>query len=120
MAKAAKKKAKRNKMSARVSAKPKAASRAAKSAKKKTAKSSRSATRKSAVPKIDPLNRKNYGSVTPMLAVRDIRQAVDFYSKALGFTVRSVMDGPEGPLHAELRLRETTLMLSPSHDSKTA
>ena len=48
-----------------------------------------------------------------MLAVRDMRQAVDFYSKALGFTVRSLMDGPEGPIHAELRLRETTLMLSP-------
>jgi uncharacterized glyoxalase superfamily protein PhnB len=42
-----------------------------------------------------------------------MRQAVNFYSNALGFTVRSVMDGPEGPIHAELRFRETTLMLSP-------
>ena len=113
MAKAAKKKAKTNKKSARVSARPKAASRVAKPAKKKATKPSRPAARKTAFPKIDPLNRKNYGAVTPMLAVRDIRQAVDFYSKALGFTVRSVMDGPEGPIHAELRFRETTLMLSP-------
>jgi PhnB protein len=113
MAKAAKKKGKTNQKSARVSARPKAASRVAKSAKKIAKKPSRPAARKTAVPKIDPLNRKNYGAVTPMLAVRDIRQAVDFYSKALGFTVRSVMDGPEGPLHAELRLRETTLMLNP-------
>jgi PhnB protein len=113
MAKAAKKRAKTNKKSARVSAGPKVASRAAKPAKKKTAKSSRTAARKRVVPKIDPLNRKNYGAVTPMLAVRDVRQAVDFYSKALGFAVHSVMDGPEGPIHAELRLRETTLMLSP-------
>jgi PhnB protein len=113
MAKAAKKKAKTNKKSASISARSKAASRAAKSAKKIARKSSRPAARKTAVPKLDPLNRKNYGAVTPMLAVRDMRQAVDFYSKALGFTVRSVMDGPEGPIHAELRLRETTLMLSP-------
>jgi PhnB protein len=62
---------------------------------------------------MDPLNRKQYGAVTPILAVRDIRGAVDFYRTAFGFTVRSVMDGPEGPMHAELRLRDTTLMLSP-------
>jgi PhnB protein len=103
MAKATKKKAKSNKKSARVSAKPKAAARTAKPAKKKAAK----------VQKIDPLNRKNYGAVSPLLVVRDIRQAVEFYKNALGFAVRSVMDGPEGPVHAELRLRETTLMLSP-------
>jgi len=48
-----------------------------------------------------------------MLAVRDLRRAVDFYKNALGFTVRSMMDGPQGPIHAELRLRDTTLMLSP-------
>ena len=113
MAKATKKKAKVTKKSARVSSKPKASARSAKPAKKKAAKSSRPSVRKSAAPKIDPLNRKNYGAVTPMLAVRDIRGAVEFYKNALGFTVRSVMDGPEGPLHAELRLRETTLMLSP-------
>ncbi len=113
MAKAAKKKAKANRKSARISAKPKAATRTAKPAKKKISKSSRPTARKTAVPKIDPLNRKNYGAVTPLLAVRDIRRAVDFYANALGFTVRSVMDGPEGPIHAELRLRETTLMLSP-------
>jgi PhnB protein len=98
----AKKKAKSNKKSARVSAKPKAAARSAKPAKKKAKKV-----------KIDPLNRKNYGALTPLLAVRDVRQAVEFYKNALGFKVRSVMDGPEGPIHAELRLRDTTLMLSP-------
>ena len=120
MAKAAKKKAKTSKKSARVSAKPKAASRVAKPAKKKISKSSRPAARKTAVPKIDPLNRKNYGALTPMLTVRDIRQAVDFYSRALGFTVRSVMDGPEGAIHAELRLRETTLMLGPESQQQNS
>ena len=113
MAKAAKKKTTKNKKSARVSAKPQAATRSAKPAKKQAAKPSRSAARKPAGSKIDPLNRKQYGALTPMLAVRDIRRAVDFYKNALGFTVRSVMDGPQGPIHAELRLRDTTLMLSP-------
>lgn len=111
MAKAAKKKAKTMKKSARVSAKPKAAKRAAKPAKKSAMKPARSA--KKAVTKIDPLNRKNYGALTPMLTVRDMRRAIDFYSNALGFTVRSVMDSPQGPIHAELRLRDTTLMLGP-------
>ena len=48
-----------------------------------------------------------------MLAVRDVRRAVEFYKNVFGFSVRGVMDGPDGPLHAELRLRDTTLMLSP-------
>src|SRR6516225_5133192 len=100
MAKAAKKKTKPSKKSARVTAKPKAAAKSAKPAKKKAS-------------KIDPLNRKNYGALTPMLAVSDVRRAVDFYKRAFGFTVRGIMDTPQGPVHAELRLRDTTLMLSP-------
>jgi len=104
MAKAAKKKAKLSKKSAKVSAKTKSAA--------KSAKPARKAARKSAA-KIDPLNRKQYTALTPMLASSDIRRAADFYTKAFGFSVRGIMDGPQGPLHAELRLRETTLMLSP-------
>jgi len=111
MAKAVKKKAKSNKKSARVTAKPKAAARSAKPAKKKAAKPSTSAGKRAS--KIDPLNRKNYGALTPMLAVSDIRRAVDFYKRAFGFTVRGIMDSPQGAIHAELRLRDTTLMLSP-------
>jgi len=103
MAKAAKKK-KTSKKSARVAAKPKpkAAARSAKPAKK-------------AKSKIDPLNRKQYGAMTPMLAVRDVRRAAEFYKNAFGFTVRGVMDSPQGAIHAELRLRDTTLMLSPEN-----
>src|SRR4030095_1549402 len=102
MAKAAKKKSKANKKPARVTAKPKAAAKVAKPA-----------TKKSAARKIDPLNQKTYRSVTPLLSVSNVKRAVDFYTSALGFTVRSVMDTPQGILHAELTLRDTTLMLSP-------
>jgi uncharacterized glyoxalase superfamily protein PhnB len=64
--------------------------------------------------KIDPLNKKQYGAVTIMLTVTDLKAAMVFYQKAFGFTRRGVMNGPDGkPIHAELRLRDTTLMLGP-------
>ena len=62
--------------------------------------------------KTDPLNKKNYGAVSASLCVTDVKAAVAFYQKALGFTKRGVMNGPDGkPIHAELTLRGTTLML---------
>lgn len=64
--------------------------------------------------KIDPLNKKRYGSVTAILTVTDVKAAAAFYQKALGFTKRGIMNGPDGKaMHAELTLRGTTLMLGP-------
>ena len=64
--------------------------------------------------KIDPLNKKTYGAVSTMLTVSDIKAAVSFYQKAFGFAKRGIMNGPGGqPIHAELTLRGTTLMLGP-------
>src|SRR5438132_1272059 len=105
MAKAAKKKTKTSKKSARVTAKPKASAKSAKMAKKPA--------RKKSAPKIDPLNRKVYRSVTPMLSVADVRRAMNFYTQVFGFKAKAVMDTPQGIMHAELTLRDTTLMLSP-------
>jgi PhnB protein len=117
MAKAAKKKAKANKKSARITTKPKAAARSSAVSKKKAAKPTAPTVRKTAPAKIDPLNRKGYRSVTPMLSVSDMRRAMNFYTTALGFTVKQVMDSPQGPVHAELTFRDTTLMLGPeSHE----
>ncbi len=66
--------------------------------------------------KIDPLNKKNYGAVTAVLTVGDIKAAVSFYTKAFGFTKRGIMNGPDRkPIHAELTLRGTTLMLGPEN-----
>ena len=66
--------------------------------------------------KIDPLNKKNYGAVTAILTVADIKAAVSFYQKAFGFAKRGIMNGPDGkPMHAELTLRNTTLMLGPEN-----
>jgi uncharacterized glyoxalase superfamily protein PhnB len=38
---------------------------------------------------------------------------MNFYTAAFGFKVKAVMDSPSGVQHAELTLRDTTLMLSP-------
>ena len=64
--------------------------------------------------KIDPLNKKQYGAVTAMLTVVDVKAAAAFYQKALGFSKRGIMNGPDGKaVHAELTLRGTTLRLGP-------
>jgi PhnB protein len=71
--------------------------------------------------KIDPLNRKQYGAVSAMLTVADIKAAASFYQKAFGFTRRSLTMGPDGkPMHAELTLRGTTLMLGPENVDRGA
>ena len=64
--------------------------------------------------KIDPLNKKQYGAVTVSLTVSNIPGAIKFYQQAFGFAKRSVLKGPDGkPVHAELTLRGTTLMMGP-------
>jgi PhnB protein len=64
--------------------------------------------------KIDPLNKKAYGAVSAALTVADIPAAVGFYQKAFGFGKRGILHGPDGkPVHAELTLRGTVLMLGP-------
>ena len=64
--------------------------------------------------KIDPLNKKQYGAVTAMLTVADVKAAAAFYQKAFGFAKRGIMNGPDSKaIHAELTLRGTTLMLGP-------
>ena len=71
--------------------------------------------------KIDPLNRKQYTGINPMLIVADIKAAVGFYQKAFGFAKRGIMNGPDGkPMHAELKLRDSTLMLGPEMPQRGA
>src|SRR5215467_10511256 len=68
--------------------------------------------------KIDPLNKKAYGALSAMLTVSDIPAAVSFYQKAFGFSKRGIMNGPDGkPMHAELSLRGTVLMLGPENSA---
>jgi PhnB protein len=68
--------------------------------------------------RIDPLNKKQYSAVSAMLTVSDIPAAVSFYQKAFGFSKRAIMNGLDGkPIHAELTLRGTTLMLGPENSA---
>lgn len=68
--------------------------------------------------KIDPFNSKQYSAVSAALTVSDIPAAVSFYQKAFGFSKRAIMNGPDGrPMHAELTLRGTTLMLGPENQA---
>jgi PhnB protein len=69
--------------------------------------------------KIDPLNKRQYGAVTAILTVANIKAAASFYQKAFGFTSRSIMKGPDGKaIHADLNLRGTTLMLGPENPGR--
>jgi PhnB protein len=71
--------------------------------------------------KVDPLNRKMYGALTVSLTVSDVKAAVNFYQKAFGFEKRGIMNGPDRkPIHAELTLRGTTLMLGPEMPERNA
>ena len=64
--------------------------------------------------KIDPLNKKHISPVAASLCVTDVKAAATFYQKAFGFEKRGIMNGPDGkPIHAELNLRGTTIMLGP-------
>src|SRR5713226_10093321 len=67
--------------------------------------------------KVDPLNKKQYGAMSVSLTVSDVNAATKFYQKAFGFAKRGIMKGPDGkPVHAELTLRGTTLMLGPESE----
>lgn len=73
------------------------------------------------VARIDPLNRSQYTALTSMLIVKDVHQAIRYYADVFGFIVRGVMSGPDGnPLHAEMRARDTTLMLGPEMPERGA
>jgi len=70
---------------------------------------------------IDPLNRKNYGAISAMFTVTDVEKVYEFCQKALGFEGRGVMRGPDGkPMHAELKLRGSVLMLGPECPERQA
>lgn len=55
---------------------------------------------------------KGYTSVTPYLAVRGARQAIDFYVKAFGAKELSVFQDGDRIAHAELRIGDARLNLA--------
>src|SRR6185436_11888821 len=61
-----------------------------------------------------PITQKKLHRRPAALCVTDVKAATNFYQKAFGFQKRGIMNGPDGkPVHAELTIRGTTLMLGP-------
>jgi uncharacterized glyoxalase superfamily protein PhnB len=61
-----------------------------------------------------------YHTVTPMLTVREVDKAIDFYKRALGAEERMRFMGPDGKsiMHAELKVGDSIVMLGgeqPAH-----
>ncbi|MBI3603088.1 MAG: VOC family protein [Nitrospirae bacterium] len=54
-----------------------------------------------------------YHTLTPMLTVRDVDKAIDFYKRALGADERMRLPGPDGKsiMHAELKIGDSIIML---------
>lgn len=54
-----------------------------------------------------------YHSITPMLTVREVDKAIDFYKRALGAEQRTRFIGPDGKsiMHAELKIGDSVIML---------
>ena len=53
-----------------------------------------------------------FRSITPMLTVREVDKAVDFYQRALGAEERMRFSGPDGSImHAELKVGDSIIML---------
>ena len=54
-----------------------------------------------------------YHSVTPYLALRDAKAAIDFYKRAFGAELLMALDMPGGKVaHAEIRIGDSILMMS--------
>ncbi|MEW6543104.1 MAG: VOC family protein [Nitrospirota bacterium] len=54
-----------------------------------------------------------YHTVTPMLTVREVDKAIDFYKRALGAEERMRFPGPDGKsiMHAEIKIGNSVIML---------
>jgi len=60
-----------------------------------------------------PYKPPGYHSVTPYLALRGARAAIDFYARAFGAELVLKLDLPDGTIaHAEIRIGDSVLMLA--------
>jgi PhnB protein len=59
--------------------------------------------------------------LTPILVLRDVEAALDFYQQAFGFKLRNVMRGPENViLHAEMSHVDSQIMMGPESPERGA
>jgi PhnB protein len=59
--------------------------------------------------------------LTPILVLKDMEAALDFYRQAFGFKLRNVMRGPENAiLHAEMTHLDSQIMMGPESPERGA
>ncbi|MCI0442596.1 VOC family protein [bacterium] len=59
--------------------------------------------------------------LSPILVLRDVEAALDFYQKAFGFKLRNVMKGPDNSiLHAEMTHVDSQIMMGPESPERGA
>lgn len=64
-----------------------------------------------------PFKPPGYHSVTPYLALRDAKAAIDFYTRAFGAELVLELNMPDGSIaHAEIRIGDSILMLAEEND----
>ncbi|MDA8164297.1 MAG: VOC family protein [Desulfobacteraceae bacterium] len=58
-----------------------------------------------------------YHTITPMLMLKDVRKAIEFYKRAFGARERYVALGPggQGVIHAELWIGDSIVMMGEEH-----
>ena len=66
-----------------------------------------------------------FHAVTPMVMLKDVRTAIDFYKRAFGARELFVMPGPDGKgvMHAQIMIGDSTIMMgeeNPQHSCKSA
>ena len=66
-----------------------------------------------------------FHSITPMLVLKDVRRAIEFYQRALGARELMVMPGPDGKgvMHAEMKIGDSIIMMgeeNPQYPCKSA
>jgi uncharacterized glyoxalase superfamily protein PhnB len=61
-----------------------------------------------------------FHTITPMLTVREVDKAIDFYKRALGADERMRILGPggKGIMHAEIKIGDSTIMLGEEQPAK--
>jgi PhnB protein len=57
-----------------------------------------------------------YHAVTPYLVVKDVAKQIEFLEKAFGAETICSMDSPQGIMHAEVKVRDSIIMMGAAKD----
>jgi PhnB protein len=57
-----------------------------------------------------------YHAVTPYLIVKDVAKEIEFLEKAFDAKVLYRMDSPQGTMHAEVKIRDSIVMMGAAKD----